>query len=47
MYESRWKEDLGDIGDMHRLLTFKGYRFRDIPRQSSISSTSAAVSLFK
>ena len=43
--ESRWKEDLGNIRDMHRLLTFKGYRFRDIPRQSSISSTAAAVSL--
>ena len=41
--ESRWKEDLGNIRDMHRLLTFKGYRFRDIPRQSSISSTAAAV----
>lgn len=22
--ESRWKEDLGNIRDMHRLLTFKG-----------------------
>lgn len=39
-----WK-DLGNIRDMHRLLTFKGYRFRDIPRQSSITSTAAAVSL--
>ncbi|RDB29847.1 putative ADP-ribosylation factor-binding protein C25H2.16c [Hypsizygus marmoreus] len=27
--ESRWREDLGNIRDMHRLLTFKGYRFRD------------------
>lgn len=26
--ESRWKEDLGNIRDMHRLLIFKGYRFR-------------------
>ncbi|KAG1814754.1 VHS domain-containing protein [Suillus subaureus] len=31
--ESRWKEDLGNIKDMHRLLTFKGYRFREIPRR--------------
>lgn len=39
--ESRWKEDLGNIRDMHRLLTFKGYRFRDIPtRQPSLSSAS-------
>jgi ADP-ribosylation factor-binding protein GGA len=37
--ESRWKEDLGNIRDMHRLLTFKGYKFRDIP------SATAAVSL--
>ena len=39
--ESRWKEDLGNIRDMHRLLTFKGYRFRDIPRQSSMAVTAA------
>ena len=32
--ESRWKEDLGNIRDMHRLLTFKGYRFRELPRRS-------------
>jgi ADP-ribosylation factor-binding protein GGA len=30
--DSRWKADLGNIRDMHRLLTFKGYRFRDAPR---------------
>ncbi|KAF7973619.1 hypothetical protein HWV62_14798 [Athelia sp. TMB] len=29
---SRWKDDLANIRDMHRLLTFKGYRFRDAPR---------------
>ncbi|KAF8664206.1 hypothetical protein AX16_000769 [Volvariella volvacea WC 439] len=34
--ESRWKEDFGNIRDMHRLLTYKGYRFRDVPRQPSI-----------
>lgn len=28
---SRWKDDLANIRDMHRLLTFKGYRFRDMP----------------
>lgn len=31
--ESRWREDLGNIRDMHRLLTFKGYRFRDANRR--------------
>ncbi|THH32358.1 hypothetical protein EUX98_g1839 [Antrodiella citrinella] len=43
--ESRWKEDLGNIRDMHRLLTFKGYRFRDIPRQSN--NLAAATSNLK
>jgi len=43
--ESRWKEDLGNIRDMHRLLTFKRYRFREIPRQSSMSLTVAAANL--
>ncbi|KZO94549.1 VHS-domain-containing protein [Calocera viscosa TUFC12733] len=33
--ESRWKEDLGNIRDMHRLLGFKGYRFRDLPRAAN------------
>lgn len=28
---SRWKDDLANIRDMHRLLTFKGYRFRSAP----------------
>ena len=45
--ESRWKEDLGNIRDMHRLLTFKGYRFRDLPRtQSAVASTSVGYSVF-
>ena len=44
--ESRWKDDLGNIRDMHRLLTFKGYRFRDSGRASSSTAASAtAVSL--
>ncbi|RPD65547.1 VHS-domain-containing protein [Lentinus tigrinus ALCF2SS1-7] len=38
--ESRWKDDFSNIRDMHRLLTFKGYRFRDVPRQSAGSSAS-------
>ncbi|KAN0116140.1 VHS domain containing protein [Russula decolorans] len=38
--ESRWRDDLGNIRDMHRLLTFKGYRFRDTPRNASGPSTS-------
>ena len=37
--ESKWKEDLGNIRDMHRLLTFKGYRFREIPRTDGPSAT--------
>ncbi|KAI6026440.1 VHS-domain-containing protein [Pisolithus microcarpus] len=37
--ESRWKEDLGNIRDMHRLLTFKGYRFRDLPRRNLAEPT--------
>ncbi|KAG8991044.1 hypothetical protein FRB93_002933 [Tulasnella sp. JGI-2019a] len=35
--ESRWKEDLGNIRDMHRLLTFKGYRFKDISKNTAIT----------
>ncbi|KAG8221699.1 VHS domain-containing protein [Butyriboletus roseoflavus] len=37
--DSRWKEDLGNIRDMHRLLTFKGYRFRDLHRQDLSDNT--------
>ena len=40
--ESRWKDDFGNIRDMHRLLTFKGYRFRDVPRQSAGPSASVS-----
>jgi len=39
--ESRWREDLGNIRDMHRLLTFKGYRFRDTSRQHQSLETVA------
>lgn len=38
--DSRWKEDLGNIRDMHRLLSFKGYRFREIPSAPSLASAS-------
>ncbi|KAI0301594.1 hypothetical protein B0F90DRAFT_1810103 [Multifurca ochricompacta] len=38
--ESRWRDDLGNIRDMHRLLSFKGYRFRDISRTASVPTTS-------
>ncbi|KAF9049622.1 VHS-domain-containing protein [Hymenopellis radicata] len=39
--DSRWKDDLKNIWDMHRLLMFKGYRFRDAQqRQPSLSSAS-------
>ncbi|KAF9218879.1 VHS-domain-containing protein [Gyrodon lividus] len=37
--ESRWKEDLGNIRDMHRLLTFKGYRFRELSRHTVTENT--------
>ncbi|KAA1477923.1 VHS-domain-containing protein [Dentipellis sp. KUC8613] len=43
--ESRWKDDLGNIRDMHRLLTFKGYRFRDLPRTTSSTSAAATSNL--
>lgn len=39
--ESRFKDDFGNIRDMHRLLTFKGYRFRGAGgRQASNEATS-------
>jgi ADP-ribosylation factor-binding protein GGA len=41
--ESRWRDDLGNIRDMHRLLSFKGYRFRDIPRTASAPTTSVRL----
>ena len=44
--ESRWKEDLGNIRDMHRLLTFKGYRFRDLSRQTNAATTATAVCVY-
>lgn len=45
--ESRWKEDLGNIRDMHRLLTFKGYRFRDMPRtQPSVATAAVSIRTF-
>ena len=37
--DSRWKEDLGNIRDMHRLLTFKGYRFRETSRTNIPSAS--------
>lgn len=37
--ESRWKEDLGNIRDMHRLLTFKGYRFRELATRNLSENT--------
>ncbi|KAH9996694.1 VHS domain-containing protein [Russula compacta] len=38
--DSRWRDDLGNIRDMHRLLSFKGYRFRDLSRTASGPTTS-------
>ncbi|KDN33345.1 hypothetical protein RSAG8_13562, partial [Rhizoctonia solani AG-8 WAC10335] len=45
--ESRWKEDLGNIKDMHRLLGYKGYRFRDTPRTSQQSQSAEATANLK
>ena len=42
--DSRWREDLGNIRDMHRLLTFKGYRFREVSQQPSLASASVSHS---
>ncbi|KAF9508652.1 hypothetical protein BS47DRAFT_1302604 [Hydnum rufescens UP504] len=42
--ESRFKEDFGNIRDMHRLLSFKGYRFRDNPRNQQ-STQDATINL--
>lgn len=44
--ESRWKDDLGNIRDMHRLLSFKGYRFREITSTPSLASASVRLDLF-
>ncbi len=38
--DSRWRDDLGNIRDMHRLLTFKGYRFRELGRQPTLATAS-------
>ncbi|KAF9476239.1 VHS-domain-containing protein [Pholiota conissans] len=43
--ESRWKEDLGNIRDMHRLLTFKGYRFREVRGSSNTAAVHATANL--
>lgn len=41
--ESRWKEDLGNIKDMHRLLTFKGYRFRELQTRRAEAPTTMNI----
>ncbi|KAJ6567745.1 VHS domain-containing protein [Mycena vulgaris] len=41
--ESRWREDLSNIIDMHRLLMHKGYRFRHVPRAPPSASSSATA----
>ncbi|KAF8233860.1 VHS-domain-containing protein [Tricholoma matsutake] len=43
--ESRWREDLGNIRDMHRLLQFKGYRFRDASASRQNQSLEAVANL--
>jgi len=42
---SRWKEDLGNIRDMHRLLSFKGYRFRNTAQSSASASVDTSEEL--
>ncbi|KAI0262612.1 VHS domain-containing protein [Gloeopeniophorella convolvens] len=39
--ESRWRDDLGNIRDMHRLLSFKGYRFRDFASRTASAPTAS------
>jgi hypothetical protein len=41
--ESRWRDDLTNIIDMHRLLMHKGYRFRHVPRAAPSASSSATA----
>ena len=41
--DSRWKDDFGNIRDMHRLLQFKGYRFRDFARNNNATPPAVAV----
>jgi hypothetical protein len=41
--ESRWREDLSNIIDMHRLLMHKGYRFRHVPRAAPSTSSNATA----
>ena len=41
---SRYKEDLGYIRDMHRLLSYKGYMFPEITREDAAVLNSSDVS---
>lgn len=40
---SRYKEDLGFIRDMHRLLTYKGYTFPEVRREDAAVLNTAEV----
>lgn len=40
--DSRWKEDLGNVRDMHRLLTFKGYRFKELSKTGNYIASANA-----
>ena len=40
---SRYKDDFGNIRDMHRLLTFKGYSFRNSSRRHDIPAEATTV----
>ncbi|KAL7412378.1 hypothetical protein BDY24DRAFT_341853 [Mrakia frigida] len=42
---SKWKEDLVHIRDMHRLLSYKGYRFRDFDRGGSALASNGTDNL--
>jgi hypothetical protein len=43
--DSRWKDDFANIRDMHRLLTFKGYRFRESPTQAAAAALETASNI--
>lgn len=44
---SRYKEDLGFIRDMHRLLSYKGYIFPEVRREDAAVLNSSDVRIFR
>lgn len=44
---SRYKEDLGFIRDMHRLLSYKGYQFPEVRREDAAVLNPSDVGCFR